>query len=152
MIVSLEILYTNIVAKLEEERTKISDDDFEKQSFRCASYVILLHSSVEFFTSRALERIINVKMRDCDAKNKLIGDFSNNKINFELHLSLLLPECYIKSEIWDKMTKQRNRYAHASLFRNKDGQYKLVDEPIIEKQLDDYLDYSKKLMNKLLEY
>ena len=126
----LEVIYSNILSFLQEEKDRISTRDIDQQTPNCLYFVVLLHSSVEHFLCRCFEILIKHKLSDfADATSKIKGDLSNNKLDFDLYMSIFIPECYQKSEIWKSMKNKRNDYAHGRIF-DQNGKYNLEERPI----------------------
>jgi hypothetical protein len=148
---SLYTIYTNVISTLQSERDSISDDDFENQSMKLAAFVILMHSSMEFFLSRIIERVARLKLKNFPiAHDKVKGNLTNNKPHFDLFLSILLPECYENPNIWRSLEAKRNLCAHGGIFDNSNGGFKLKSEPIYKENIEEFFEYIKDTMEKLL--
>jgi hypothetical protein len=148
---SLPLIYSNTVSILQKQRDDLNDGDIEQSSPKCAFFIISLHSSVEFFLSRCFERLIEQKYNHLNAAKEYIsGHLSGNKIDFDLYMSVFVPECYKKSERWRKITQIRNFYAHSRIFDNKSGSFTNA-HPVSIETIDQYFEYSKEVMRSVME-
>jgi hypothetical protein len=108
-----------------------------------------LDSAFEFFVARAFEKLLEKKYNAPDAKRKLIGDLANNKIDYDLYCSILLPEIYRKSEILKKIKEKRNLGSHSRVF-TKNGDYN-PDCYLNEEQINQFTDTSKEIMKEIMK-
>jgi hypothetical protein len=153
---SLYTIYTNVISTLQSERDSISDDDFENQSMKLAAFVILMHSSMEFFLLRIFAKILEVKLKEFpDVIVKITNNLLNEKIELDVYISVFLPDFYEKfckkSAIWGELKKQRNLCAHDRIFNKLNGQFILQEKPIIKEEIENFYNYIKNTMKELLD-